>query len=111
MRTKFKIKIIVDIFMMILLILLMLFQITGFKAHEWIGAGMLVLFLAHNFLNVKWYKNIFKGSYSSVRIIQTTVNIAVLAAMMCTMISGIIMVTLCFYSNPIKKTPLLTREI
>lgn len=54
-------KVIIDFLMTILLLLLMVFQITGQKFHEWFGAGILVLFLAHNILNFKWYRSLFKG--------------------------------------------------
>ena len=40
------------------LLFLMAFQITGEALHEWIGAGMLILFLLHNILNVRWYGNL-----------------------------------------------------
>ncbi len=46
MKFKMKIKVVIDLFMTILLLLLMTFQITGQEFHEWFGAGMLVLFLA-----------------------------------------------------------------
>ena len=59
MNFKMKIKVIIDFFMIILLFLLMAFQITGQEFHEWFGAGMLVLFLAHNILNFKWYGSLF----------------------------------------------------
>ena len=91
MNLKMKIKIIIDFLMTILLLLLMAFQITGQEFHEWFGAGMLVLFLAHNILNYKWYKNILKGRYNSVRVLQTVVNFTVLLSMLCLAYSGIVM--------------------
>lgn len=91
MNLKRKIKIIIDFLMTILLILLMAFQITGQEFHEWFGSGMLVLFLAHNVLNYKWYKNILKGRYSPVRVLQSVVNLAVLLSMLCLAYSGIVM--------------------
>jgi hypothetical protein len=89
MKQKFKIT--VDIIMLVLLPILMAFQITGDVLHEWLGATMLVLFIAHNILNIKWYKSIFKGKYTPIRILHTIVNICLLAAMLCLMCSGIIM--------------------
>lgn len=55
-----KVKIVVDFLMTILLFLLMAFQITGQELHEWLGAGMLALFLTHSILNYRWYKNLFR---------------------------------------------------
>ena len=41
-------KIIVDIAMTLALLFLMGYQFWGDVAHEWAGAGMFVLFLAHH---------------------------------------------------------------
>ena len=91
MKTKMKIKISVDFLMTMLLILLMAYQITGQELHEWIGMGMLILFVAHNLLNVKWYGGLFKGKYRPVRIIQTMVNACLLIDMLCLGFSGAVM--------------------
>ena len=81
----------VDFLMTILLLLLMAFQITGQEFHEWLGAGMLVLLLAHNILNYRWYKNLFREKYGVIRILQTAINTAVLVSMICLAYSGIVM--------------------
>lgn len=86
-----KLKYAIDAVMSILLLFLMAFQVTGDKYHEWIGAGMLVLFLFHNLLNAGWYKVLFKGRYSPLRILCTIVNLLVLAAILITGYSGIVM--------------------
>ena len=86
-----KIKITIDFFRTILLLLLMTFQITGQKFHEWFGAGMLVLFLIHNIPNFKWYRNLSKGKYSIARVSQMIINFAVLVSMLCLVYSGIVM--------------------
>lgn len=91
MRLKMKIKAIIDFLMTILLLLLMAFQITGQEFHEWFGVGMLVLFLAHNILNFKWYRSLFRGKYSIIRVLQMTINFAVLLSMLCLAYSGIVM--------------------
>ncbi|MCM1187475.1 MAG: DUF4405 domain-containing protein [Lachnoclostridium sp.] len=91
MQIKMKIKIGIDLLMTVLLLLLMAYQITGQELHEWFGAGMLVLFLLHNILNIKWYGNLFKGKYKLLRVIQTVVNFSVLIAMLCLGFSGIVM--------------------
>lgn len=91
MNLKMKIKITIDFLMTILLLLLMAFQITGQEFHEWFGAGMLVLFLAHNILNFKWYRNLFKGKHRMPRVLQMTINFAVLFSMLCLAYSGIVM--------------------
>lgn len=50
-----KIKMKIDFLMTIFLFMLMAHQVTGEKLHEWLGAGMVVLFLIHNLLNIHWY--------------------------------------------------------
>lgn len=91
MNLKMKIKIIIDFLMTILLLLLMAFQITGQEFHEWFGAGMLVLFLVHNILNFKWYRSLCGGKHKITRVLQITINFAVLFSMLCLGYSGIVM--------------------
>ena len=88
MKGTMKIKIILDLLMTVVLLVLMAFQITGQELHEWFGTGMLVLFLMHNVLNFKWYKNLFKGRYTMFRALQTVINLAVLISMLCLAYSG-----------------------
>lgn len=59
MKQKQKIKIGVDLLMTALLLCLMTYQLMGQKLHEWFSVGMLVLFLPHNALNIKWYEHLF----------------------------------------------------
>lgn len=91
MKQKQKIKICVDLLMTVLLLCLMAYQIIGQELHEWFGAGMLVLFLLHNALNIKWYGHLFKGKYTPLRIVQTIVNLGVLTTMLCLGFSGIVL--------------------
>lgn len=91
MANKQKIKIVVDLFMTITLLLLMLFQITGQQVHEYLGIMMLVLFLGHNFLNRKWYRHLFKGKYKLYRCIQTILNISILMMLLGLGYSGMVM--------------------
>ena len=48
---KAKVKITIDILMTAGLLFLMGFQLWGDAAHEWAGAFMLLLFVAHHILN------------------------------------------------------------
>ena len=91
MKGKMKIKIGIDLLMTILLLLLMAYQVTGEALHEWIGAGMLVLFLLHNLLNIRWYGALAKGKYTLLRIVWTAVDFAVLTAMFIQAYSGIVL--------------------
>ena len=84
-------KICVDIGMTIALLLLMTYELIGQAAHEWLGIGMLVLFLTHHILNRKWTGNLLKGSYTPLRIWQTLLVVLVLLCMIGSMVSGIIL--------------------
>lgn len=101
MKAKRNIKMGIDFVMTALLLCLTGYQITGQMLHEWFGAGMLVLFTAHNILNIKWYGNLFKGKYRLLRIMQTAVNFSVLISMLCLGYSGIIMSRHVFAALPI----------
>ncbi len=91
MKKKFICKIIIDMIMTVLLLFLMARQITGDSAHEWLGVGMLILWIAHHILNRNWYSHLFKGKYTPTRILQTVTNFAVLLSMFGLMVSGIIL--------------------
>ena len=80
---KLKVKMGIDLLMTALLLCLMAYQITGQEFHEWFGAGMLILFIVHNILNIRWYGNLFKGEYTLLRTMQTLINISVLISMLC----------------------------
>lgn len=102
MKAKMKIKMGIDFLMTVLLFLLMSYQITGQKLHEWFGTGMLVLFLLHNILNIRWYGSLFKGKYTLLRTMQTLINISVLIAMLCLGFSGIVLSRHIFAGLPIQ---------
>lgn len=89
MKPVFIIKIIVDICMSALFLLLMSYHLLDDAPHEWIGAAVFVLFLAHNILNYRWYKNLFKGKYTAIRAIQTTINALLWAAMIGCIVSSL----------------------
>lgn len=91
MNKKMVCKISVDMVMTVLLLFLMARQITGNSAHEWLGAGMFVLWIVHHILNRNWYSHLFKGKYTPVRIMQILTNFAVLFSMLGLMVSGVIL--------------------
>ena len=90
-KVRPKVKLAVDVLMTLALLLLMGYQIWGETAHEWAGAGMLVLFLVHHLLNTGWYRNLFWGKYTVMRVLGSAVDLALLAVMICLMASGIVM--------------------
>ena len=90
-KMKKKSKFAVDILMTLTLLFLMGYQLWGETAHEWAGAFMLVLFLAHHVLNAAWHRNLFRGKYTGVRILTGAVDLVLFVVMICLMVSGITM--------------------
>lgn len=111
MKKKFVCKIVIDMIMTVLLLFLMARQLTGDSAHEWLGAGMLILWIIHHILNRNWYSHLFKGKYTPMRILQTIVNFAVLLSMFALMISGIILSREVFAFLPISGGIALARSL
>lgn len=90
MKPKMIGKITVDLGMTILLMLLMAFELIGRTAHEWIGAGMFVLFIFHHILNRKWTGNLLHGRYTPYRVLQTVSAVLVFLAMLGSMVSAVL---------------------
>ena len=88
---KKKIRIIVDCGMVLLLPLLMAYSLVGEAAHEYLGIGMFLLFIAHHILNIAWWKHIFHGKYTPFRILGTAVNLALAMIMLALPISGMML--------------------
>lgn len=91
MKPRQTVRITIDCAMLLLLPFLMAFEPLGRKAHEWLGAGMLVLFFVHHILNLKWYGGLKKGHWTAMRMFQTAVNILLLLAMLAALVSGMAM--------------------
>lgn len=51
---KKKLRIVIDSGMVLLLPLLMVYSLVGETAHEYLGIGMFLLFIAHHILNIAW---------------------------------------------------------
>ena len=97
--------------MTVLLLFLMAFMVTGQEAHEWLGAGMLALFIAHHVLNAAWLKNLGRGRYTPFRILQTALALLVLLTMLGSMASGIMMSRYAFDFLPIRGGLALARTL
>ena len=82
---------IVDAAMTALLLCLMAYQVTGEVAHEYLGMAMTVLVICHQILNRRWYGQLIRGKYNSYRILQTAVNILLIAAFALTAFCGMSM--------------------
>lgn len=101
MKPKQTVKIAVDIAMTLGLLFLMGYPLWGDTAHEWAGAGMFVLFIAHHILNLGWWKNLFHGRYTPIRILTAVIGLLTLCAMLGLMVSGIVLSRQVFAFLPI----------
>ena len=111
MKPKMKVKMGIDVLMTVLLLCLMAYQTTGQELHEWFGAGMLILFIAHNLLNIRWYSSLLKGKYKLLRILQIIVNFSVRVSMLCLGFSGIVISRHVFAALPIGGPMAMARSI
>lgn len=102
MNKKAIIKLAVDILMTVALLFLSGYQFWGEALHEWVGALMFVLFIAHHLLNLSYYKNLFRGKYTAVRIITLLVDCLTLLSMLAQMYSGIVISRYVFDFLPIE---------
>ena len=91
MKPKTILKLAADIFMTLALFFLMGYHLWGEALHEWVGAGMFLLFIAHHFLNGYWHKTLFQGKYTPLRVFTLCIDLLVLASMLAQMYSGIVM--------------------
>lgn len=88
---KNKTRLLIDIVMMILSMISLGYQITGNAIHEWLGTIMILFWILHHVINIKWYTSLFKGKYKAYRIVHTLLNMLLLIAMVLMIISGIIL--------------------
>ena len=91
MAAKRRIKAALDALMTAGLLFQMGYQLYTETAHEWVGAVMFTLFIAHHALNAGWYRAVFRGRYTPYRVFHLAVNILLLAAMLFLMVSGIML--------------------
>lgn len=89
MGNRTAIRHLVDLLMTVGLLLQMTYFLIGQEIHEWLGAGMLLLFIIHHILNYKWFKTLGRGKYKPYRTLQTVLVLLVLLCMLGSMLSGI----------------------
>ena len=65
---------VVDLLMTLGLWFLMGYHLWGERAHEWVGAGTLALFLVHHLLNRRWYPGLARGPWTVLRRLSALVN-------------------------------------
>lgn len=111
MKPTATLKVGIDILMTLGLLFLEGYQLWGDAAHEWAGAAMLLLFVAHHILNRGWYQNLLKGRYSPMRTALTGVDILLFALMLTQMYSGITMSRHVFAFLPVRGGMALARRL
>lgn len=111
MKPKAIIKLAVDVLMTLALLFLMGYHFWGEILHEWVGAGMFLLFIAHHILNGHWYKTLFKGKYNVLRILTLCTTSLVLVSMLAQMYSGILMSRYVFDFLPFNGSMSLARRL
>ena len=109
MNRKMKLKISLDVLMTLGMLFLMGYQLWGEAAHEWVGTALFLLFILHNVLNRNWYKAMFRGKYTAVRVLQTAINLLLLICMAALMFSGIVLSRYAFHFLPIRGGMALSR--
>lgn len=90
MRCRRTVKIIIDIAMYLIFVALMQEHLWSGGLHEWLGITLFALFIAHTILNFRWYQSLCKGKYTPARTTSAIINIALLAAMLCCMVSSVL---------------------
>ena len=91
MKNRQFMRLAVDALMTVALLLLMAYSLVGEAAHEWLGAGICVLFILHHILNIHWSRSMFKGRYTTFRTVQTVLVVLVFLTMAGCMVSGVIL--------------------
>ena len=102
MNRKTVVKMGIDLVMTALLLCQMAYMLIGETAHEWMGTVLFFLFVLHHILNGRWYRNLLKGRYTGLRLLQLIVNILIFFAMISLMVSGIMMSREVFAFLPIE---------
>ena len=89
MKYKQVVKLIIDIAMYLIFVALMQEHLWD-GLHEWLGIALFALFIVHTILNFGWYQSLFKGKYTPTRTTSAIINIALLVAMLCCMVSSVL---------------------
>lgn len=98
MKQTQKVRLSVDLAMIILLPLQMAYSLIGEEIHEYLGSVMFILFILHHLFNRAWWRNLFKGRYTPVRSLSTAVNLLLVLFMIMQPLCGIVMSRYAFSS-------------
>lgn len=89
MNKKILYRLSVDTAILLFTIALMAYTLAGNELHELLGILFFALYFLHQALNIRWYRALFKGTYTFRRSLNTTVDIILFAEVLALMISGV----------------------
>lgn len=93
MNPKTKKKILIDIVMTAIFLFLMNLSLTGVLLHEWLGVGIVGLFIAHLAINAQWIKNVTMKFFQPIGAkakAMYILNVLLALSMALTLISGVL---------------------
>ena len=89
MSKKLIFRLVLDFCLPVLYLILFGERVTGGVAHEIIGIILLLLLIAHNALNFRWYKGLSKGRHDILRIIGTIIDFLLIIFMILLAVSAV----------------------
>ncbi|MHC1719656.1 MAG: DUF4405 domain-containing protein [Clostridiaceae bacterium] len=93
MNKKFKIKMVIDLIMLILWIVLMDLNLTGVFVHEYLGIGIIALIIIHNLLNLRWIAGVISNFKKSPGKVKFVLNLVLMALTVLIGVSGVMIST------------------
>lgn len=91
MKRSLKVRMALDMVMIIMLPVQMAYSLIGEAAHEYSGMVMFLLFVCHHLLNGAWWRNLSKGRYTAARVLGIVINLLLVVIMAALPVSGIMM--------------------
>lgn len=110
MTRKLLIKLVIDLFMTVLMLAAMAYNLTGNTIHELLGVSFFMLFIVHNVLNRRWYQTFLKRKHNVSLVLNTAVNLLLLVMMLMLMVSSILISRTLFTFIPVNGG-LIARQI
>ncbi len=91
MTTKFKIKMLLDLAMTIIMIVLMGYEVSGSFWHEVLGTAVLLMIIIHNLLNIRWFVSIIKSKNKNYKdVLKVIINLLLTVNSIFLLISSLI---------------------
>lgn len=84
-------RIFVDVVMAVLFIAVMATALVQEVPHEYVGIALFIAVIAHIVLNRRWFKALFRGRYSAVRVLQLVAVIGLLACIIGQVASSLVL--------------------